>query len=150
MNLGNRWLSEETMVKNPNIPFGLGWDIHVVSDYPGARAGHFVSTDHLHCMVSAMTGRAFVDFAGISIKYEETHSYVIAISRSFKGDDVTIGRLIEVISHECSHVADYMFTAAELVPCTETRAYTVDWLVGMTGAAVLPKLWSVSSLPAKA
>lgn len=146
----SRWLSEETMVKNSNIPFGLGWDIHVVSDYPEARSGHFVPTDRLGRMVHSMTGRNFEDLAGIAIRHEDTLSYVIAISRGYKKEDVTIGRMIEVISHECSHVADQLFSAGELVPCTETRAYTVDWLVGMVGAAVLPKLWTALSLPAEA
>lgn len=137
----SRWLSDETMVKNANIPFGLGWDIHVVSDYPGARPGHHMTTERLTRMVRDMTGRGFGEFAGISIRHEQTLSYVIAVSRSFKGEAVTVDRMIEVIAHESSHVADYMFSAGELQPCTETRAYTIDWLVGMAGAAVLPKLW---------
>lgn len=143
----DRWLSEETMVKNPNIPFGLGWDVHVVSDYPDSRPGHRMSTARLHAMVKAMTDRDFSLYAGITIKYEPTQSYVVAISRSHNGVGVSVGRMLEVITHESSHVADYMFAAGELQPCTETRAYTIDWLVGMAGAAVLPKLWSNQELP---
>lgn len=143
----SRWISEETMVKNPNIPFGLGWDVHVVSDYPNARPEHRMSTERLEKMVHSMTGRDFSQLAGISIRHEETFSYVIAISRQFKGEAVSVGRMIEVIAHECSHVADCMFSAGELQPCTETRAYTIDWLVGMAGAAILPDLWGCLMLP---
>lgn len=142
----DRWLSEETMVKNSNTPFGLGWDVHVLTDHPEARQGHFVSTGRLYRMVQAVTGRDSGEFAAISIKYEATQSYVIVIFRSNAGVDVTPGRVIELICHECSHVADCMFSAGELVPCTETRAYTIDWLVRMAGAAVLPALWEYKIL----
>lgn len=143
-----RWLSERTQVKNSNIPFGLGWDVHFLSDYPGACAGHFLPTQRLHAMVKSMTGRDFDSFAGITISHEETKSLVIVVARGMSREDVTIGRLLEVTAHECSHAADQLFARCEIVPCTELRAYTTDWLFGMCGAALLPELWAPRTLTA--
>lgn len=45
---------------------------------------------------------------------------------------VTKTRLIELIVHECSHAVDEWFKGTRVRPCTEVRAYYLDWVVGKT------------------
>lgn len=59
---------------------------------------------------------------------------------------VSDGRMIELIAHECCHTVDYIADRAGVKFCTESRAYTLDWLVGRTSQVVLPHLWAVKLL----
>lgn len=48
----------------------------------------------------------------------------------FLGKSGNIIRLVELVTHECSHAVGSVFDRTGVVPCTELRAYHHDWLVG--------------------
>lgn len=133
----------------PDWPLSLGFSGHLVTDAPGARVGFRKDAKLIDELLAAQKGD-YSKSCGAALEYNDAQAriYLIVIRARQDGTAVMPGRLIELIAHECSHVVDYVFSNAGIVGCTETRAYTMDWLVGKAVNAVLPQLWEPLLLPA--
>lgn len=127
-------------------PLSLGYRIHLITDSPIAKTG-FRKDSVLIDELLAAQKTDHSDSQGLACEYSDGKVYLIVIRASENGSAVLPGRLIELIVHECSHVVDYVFSNTSVKACTETRAYTMDWLVGKAINAVLPHLWESPALP---
>lgn len=124
----------------------LGYTIHVLTDNVDAAAGFRKDASMIRSFISETSGPDHAGSSGYSLRFDASRKYVIIIMSSEGEMKVSEGRMIELVAHECSHIVDYIAEMTCAKPCTETRAYTLDWLVGKVTHAVLPHLWDLKKL----
>lgn len=74
----------------------------------------------------ALMDKLIGPWEGRCLRFDEDQRIYIMI-----GHQVSKVRFIELATHECSHAVDYFFETCDLErPCTELRAYYLDWIVG--------------------
>lgn len=112
------------VIAGPNWPHSLGYRVFLVTNHRLANKASRTKKKDLKRMRAP-------DFDGAQAVWDvPERAVVIYINKRIE----TKVRLIEVIAHEVSHTADAFFSrmfAQEPVD-TEIRAYTIDWLVGLT------------------
>lgn len=133
-------------VMNSDWSLSLGFTIHVLTDNVEAVAKHRRTREQLDEFIRETATPNHVGSSGVSLQFNDSRKYVIIVGSVEAGCRVTDGRMVEIIAHECSHVVDYIADVAALKLCTETRAYTLDWLVGKTAQVVLPHMWGSERL----
>lgn len=127
----------------------LGYSIHVLTDNVDAAPGFRKETELIREFICETSGPEHAGSSGYSLRFDKSCLYVIVIMSQECGTKVADGRMVELIAHECSHIVDYIADMTCVKPCTETRAYTLDWLVGKVTHAVLPHLWAPKLLELK-
>lgn len=137
-----------TQIVGSDWPFSLGFTIHVMTDNVDADAGHRKSADLIREFISETASPEHAGSSGYSLQFDNSRQYVVIIMSTEADVRVSDGRMIELIAHECSHIVDYVSKQTCMTPCTETRAYTLDWLVGKVTQVVLPHLWAPKLLEA--
>lgn len=111
--------------ENPDVTFGC---VVVGVDHPLSfgRALHLFKMEH----------KSPHGYEGLLITSAPVDDYMyIDMSPT-----LSARRVIELIAHESSHMVDTWFTRAAIVPCTELRAYYLDWLVGKIVECCYPSL----------
>lgn len=139
-------LMRGTEVIGTDWPLSLGYTVHVMTDRPAALCAVRKSEQDMDFFAIKTCGEGLETARGLSCALDKRRQYVIMIRATEDGVAVAAGRLIEIIVHECSHIVDYICQRTHAVPCTETRAYLIDWLVGRVCASVMPELWTVPAL----
>lgn len=139
-------LLKQTVLIETDWPMSLGYRICVLTDNPCAKPENHVQTSDLRGLLAQLGASG--NYSGISMRLDgDDRLHLIAIFCSEGGIRVHDGRLVELIAHECSHVVDHIEELAHSKMCTETRAYTLDWLVGRACGAVMPYLFEPVLLP---
>lgn len=140
-----RRLLERTALIGTDWPMSLGYRICVLTDNPDARPENHVQTSDLRGLLKELGGPD--DCSGVYMRLDTNKRlHLIAIFCTEGGERVRDGRLVELVAHECSHVVDSVQELTHAKMCTETRAYTLDWLVGRTCGAVMPHLFGAALL----
>lgn len=127
----------------------LGYSIHVLTDNVDAAPGFRKDAELIREFICETSGPEHAGSSGYSLRFDRSRQYVIIIMSQEEGSKVADGRMVELIAHECSHIVDYIAELTRAKPCTESRAYTLDWLVGKVTHAVLPHLWAPKLLESK-
>lgn len=131
-----------TEIMGTDWSLSLGYSIHVMTDNVDADSGFRKSEDTIREFICEASTPEHAGSSGCSLQFDNSRKYVIIVMSTEAGVKVPDGRMVELIAHECSHIVDYVAAKTCAVPCTETRAYTLDWLVGKVARAVLPHLWA--------
>lgn len=122
-----KWLDEfnNQKIEYKNTPFSLGYNIYLISNSSHLQDEFRVSTEVLrHHVGLSFKGQ------GLASSYRKHRVYSIAIiDRNGKMDLV---RFIEVLTHEASHVVDYIIENCAIKNVdTEVRSYILDHIVGL-------------------
>lgn len=121
------WLGEfkNQKIDYKNTPFSLGYDIYFISNSKHLSDEARVSSEALrHHVGSSFKGQ------GLASSYKKHSVYCIAIID--KRGNMDIIRLIEVLTHEASHIVDYIIENCAIRNVdTEVRSYILDHIVGL-------------------
>lgn len=105
-------------------PISIGWRLKLITTSPYANKNARLSTDE---MTRFLGGE---QHEGMCLEVDDLRVCVIVIN--YAGSDAPAKRrIVELITHECSHALDGFFDRCFLVNIdTELRAYYLDYLVG--------------------
>lgn len=110
-----------------NTPFSLGFNIYFISN------SYHVSDD-VRLPLEIVRQHVGPSFAGqgYATMYNQHKVYCIAIVDNESGDGMNLIRFIEVLTHEASHIVDYIIEKCVIKDIdTEVRAYILDHIVGL-------------------
>lgn len=124
-----KWLDQfkNQKIEYKNTPFSLGYDIFFMSN------SYHVSDD-ARLPLDAIKHHVGLSFKGqgFASSYDRHKVYCIAIIDDETGDEMDLIRFIEVLTHEASHVVDYIIENCVISTVdTEVRSYILDHIVGL-------------------
>lgn len=111
------------LIVDTNHPFSVGYSIYL-------KTNHSAFPEHMRCSDEEMElclgkeNKCEALFAS----FEDNKAHCIFIP-SICGESIL--RVVELVIHEVSHLVDSIFELTRVTPCTETRAYMMDWLCGL-------------------
>lgn len=124
------WLNQlkNQKIDYKNTPFSLGYDIFLISN------SYHVS-DEVRLPIDIVKEHVGLSFKGqgYASSYNQHKVYCIAIvDNSQSGNEMDLIRFIEVLTHEASHVVDYIIENCVISNVdTEVRSYILDHIVGL-------------------
>lgn len=109
-----------------NTPLSLGYDISFISNSKFVRTKYRCSDEQMnHCHGKTNPS------AGMAVDFDKPWGRMYVISIPHK-DKMNVVRLIEIITHESSHIVDYIIEKTFIKKVdTELRAYLLDHIVGL-------------------
>lgn len=110
------------VVINPDHPLSLGWSLCLYTDSRFFKKKYRVSSKVIAKHVDDMRSAC-----AIHSRFDRLRVATLAFP-SYGHDN--LNRLHELIIHEVSHEVDALFETACVKPCTEVRAYHMDWMCG--------------------
>lgn len=126
------------IVMNSDFALSLGYSIRLLSDHPffGPNVSDLSFFDEIYPGWISVEGLHLVHAS------QRTITVLIRNAKGPEGQNLPVGRVIEVLVHEVSHLVDGLFerTCIHTVD-TELRAYYQDWLVGKFLHLGEPRLW---------
>lgn len=121
------WLDQlkKQRIDYENTPFSLGYNIYFLSN------SHHVS-DGVRLSLRNLKKHVGESFAGQGYASSYPQHKVYCISIIDEKDNMDIIRFIEVLTHEVSHIVDYIIENCAISNVdTEVRAYVLDHIVGL-------------------
>lgn len=111
------------IIKYKDTPFSCGADIYFISANPlvkpAFRCPLWFSAKHIGSQYRSQ---------GLASSYSDPKNYAIYITDR----PLSKSRMVELITHECSHVVDYILEHCCITTVhTEVRAYLLDHIVGL-------------------
>lgn len=129
-------MANAKVLASTDHPLSLGYTIFLITNSTLACEEDRATEEmwkHLHQEESPTSGMHAV---------WDNRKIIAVVINGFERDrPVPMGRIVELITHEVSHLVDGMFERAHVSKIdTEVRAYYTDWLVGKALHS-FPAMW---------